>query len=606
MKKMAKFLSIVFALCTACSLCACGGDGPAEGQTEILFSYEADAYTNPVMYRFVKAYNDTQGKIDGVYVKPDQVAGIGTSQQTFEGNCSANVIMTDETVFKKFAISNLFLNLDGYEKQDNYDFSGISKRTVDSARITLGTNGSKTYAGDGQELYGMPFMTAPAVLYYNTEYFDALDINVVSCEEGRLSTQYPNLQPHGYAEYTAANGAAAPFEGAKKSTNLAGKEVYKVFNNRIAMNYEEFRYLSKMFTKEYNSNSPSDYSCYSEWWFNDCWSVGGDCIGFDGEKYLFTLFDDKANYLATKDVTVNGKSYQAGEVIRYEDKVNEQSIASLATEEGGLCELPSQYDVQLNWLRYAVRSNQYVESVAEGGSSDIKGYGLYSPDHAGISNLLNHNTAMSVDTSLQLGLTNRQMAGKFNIAPLQQYRKFVNGSTYYDGGNDLAHEYIKVIGEKNGTDTEVYTGALATENGTKIVGTQDSYAAFRYLVIPKNSSSEKYDAAWKFISWAGSEEGQKTLADLTCFAPVNYSVAFGDYTAKNTKWNSWVIANASKNADIADWAYFENGEWVNAWSGNYNDVLREGVHTIKWFLDNNKTTADRACANTSIVIKGRR
>ena len=606
MKKATKFLSVVLALCTACSLCACGGgNGPSAGQTEILFNYEADAYTNPVMYRFVKAYNDTQGKTDGVYVKPDQIAGVGTSQQTFEGNCSANVIMTDEAVFKKFAISNLFLNLDSYEKQDGYDFSGISQRTVDSARLTLGTNGSKTYAGDGQELYGMPLMTAPAVLYYNTEYFDALDINVISCEEERLSTQYPNLQPHGYAEYTAANGAAAPFDNAKKSTNLAGKEVYKVFNNRIPTNYEEFRYLSKMFTQEYNSSSPSQYACYSEWWFNDCWSVGGDCIGFDGEKYSFTLLDDKANYLATKDVTVNNHLYHAGEVIRYEDKVNETNIASLATEDGGLCELPSQYDVQLNWLRHAVRSNQNVESAANVGS-DIKGYGLYSPDHAGISNLLNHNTAMSVDTVMQLGLANRQMSGKFDIAPLQQFRKFEGGSTYYSGGNDLAHEYIKVIGEKNGADIEVYTGALATENNTKIVGTQDSYAAFRYLVIPKNSDSAKYDAAWKFISWAGSEAGQKALAELTCFAPVNYSVAFGDYAAKNTKWNTWAIANASKNADIADWAYFENGEWVNAWSGDYNDVLREGGNTITWFLNNNKTAADNACANTSIIIKGRR
>lgn len=592
MKKATKFLSVVLALCAACSLCACGGGGSSAGQTEILFNYEADAYTNPVMYRFVKAYNDTQGKTDGVYVKPDQIAGVGTSQQTFEGNCSANVIMTDEAVFKKFAISNLFLNLDSYEKQDGYDFSGISQRTVDSARLTLGTNGSKTYAGDGQELYGMPLMTAPAVLYYNTEYFDMLDINVISCEEERLSTQYPNLQPHGYAEYTAANGAAAPFDNAKKSTNLAGKEVYKVFNNRIPTNYEEFRYLSKMFTQEYNSSSPSQYACYSEWWFNDCWSVGGDCIGFDGEKYSFTLLDDKANYLATKDVTVNNHLYHAGEVIRYEDKVNETNIASLATEDGGLCELPSQYDVQLNWLRHAVRSNQNVESAANVGS-DIKGYGLYSPDHAGISNLLNHNTAMSVDTVMQLGLANRQMSGKFDIAPLQQFRKFEGGSTYYSGGNDLAHEYIKVIGEKNGADIEVYTGALATENNTKIVGTQDSYAAFRYLVIPKNSDSAKYDAAWKFISWAGSEAGQKALAELTCFAPVNYSVAFGDYAAKNTKWNTWAIANASKNADIADWAYFENGEWVNAWSGDYNDVLREGGNTITWFLNNNKTARKR-------------
>lgn len=605
MKKIAKFLSVVLALCTAGSLCACGGDGPSAGQTEILFNYEADAYTNPVMYKFVKAYNDTQGKIDNVYVKPDQIAGVGTSQQTFEGNCAANVIMTDETVFKKFTISNLFLNLDSYEKQDSYDFSGIGKRTVDSARLTLGTNGNKTYAGEGQELYGMPLMSAPAVLFYNTEYFDAVDINVISCEEDRLSTQYPNLQPHGYAEYTAANGASAPFANAKKSTNLAGKEVYKVFNNRIPMNYDEFRYLAKMFTQEYNPSSPSQYSCYSEWWFNDCWSVGGDCIGFDGEKYSFTLLDKKANYLATKDVTVNNRLYHAGEVIRYEDKVNEANIASLATVEGGLCELPSQYDVQLNWLRYAVRSNQNVETSANVGS-DIKGYGLYSPDRAGISNLLNRNTAMTVDTVMQLGLADRQMKGKFDIAPLQQYRKFEGGSTYYSGGNDLAHEYIKVIGEKNGTDTEIYTGKLATENNTKIVGTQDSYAGFRYLVIPKNSDPAKYDAAWKFISWAGSEAGQKALAELTCFAPVNYSVAFGDYTAKNTKWNSYIIANASKNADIADWAYFEDGAWVNAWSGDYNDVLRKGGNTITWFLNANKATADNACANTSIIIKGRR
>lgn len=599
MKKATKFLAVVFALCTAFSLCACGGDGPTEGQTEILFNYEADAYTNPVMYKFVKAYNDTQGKIDGVYVRPDQTAGVGTSQPTFEGNCAANVIMTDETVFKKFSISNLFLNLDTYETQESYDFSAMSKKGVDSARITLVTNGSKHYAGDGQDLYGMPLMTAPAVLFYNTEFFSNLDINVISCEEDRLTTQYPNLQPHGYAEYTAANGTAAPFANAKKSTNLAGKEVYKVFNDRIPMNYEEFRYLSKMFTREYNSASPSQYSCYSEWWFNDCWSVGGDCIGFDGEKYSFTLLDDSANYLATKDVTVNNVAYRAGEVIRYEDKVNEANIASLATEAGGLCTLPSQYDVQLNWLRYAIRSNQNVES-------NVKGYGLFSPDHAGTSNLLNRNSAMSVDTVMQLGLVNRQMSGKFNIAPLQQYRKFKGGSTYYSGGNDIANEYIKVIGEKNGTDSEVYTGELETENGTKIVGTQDSYAAFRYLVIPKNSDPAKYDAAWKFISWAGSEAGQKALAELVCFAPVNATAAYGDYVDKNTKWNSWAIANASVHADIGDWAYFENGEWVTGWSGAYNDVLREGNNTITWFLNTNKAAADAACANTSIIIKGRR
>lgn len=94
---------------------------------------------------------------------------------------------------------------------------------------------------------------------------------------------YANVQPHGYAEYKES-----PFDGAVSSTNLAGETVYKVFNNRIPMNWEEFRYLSKCFTKTYRTDSPTTYGAATHHWFSFGWSVGGDCIGYDGRKiYLY-------------------------------------------------------------------------------------------------------------------------------------------------------------------------------------------------------------------------------------------------------------------------------------------------------------------------------
>lgn len=65
--------------------------------------------------------------------------------------------------------------------------------------------------------------------------------------------------------------------------------------------------------------------------------MGGDVVQYNGEKYDFTLTDTSKNYLATKAVTVNGKSYAAGEIIEYEDKKAASSV-------DGLYELPSMYD----------------------------------------------------------------------------------------------------------------------------------------------------------------------------------------------------------------------------------------------------------------------
>ena len=228
-------------------------------------------------------------------------------------------------------------------------------------------------------MLGVPYGTNPQFNWYNERLFKESGINVISCEEERLSEEYPNVQPHGYAEYKEA-----PFEGAVQSENLAGEQVYKVFNNRIGMNWEEQRYLFKCFTKEYNSSSsPTNYGFASEYWFNYGWSVGGDVMGFNGQDYDFTLMDDSANYIVTKDGTViNGNTYAAGEIVRYEDKVNQSNIASM----DGVYAIESIYNAVKEYLSVQVPTANTVD-VKDGVT--YKGYGVATPELGSADNWFN-------------------------------------------------------------------------------------------------------------------------------------------------------------------------------------------------------------------------
>ena len=602
MKRIVSILTAVVCVGTAVAFAGCNQEVVPEGRVGIKFWYEADMNTNSTYYELVKTYNDTQGAEDGVYVSPTMISGVGDERSTYEGSCEANVVlMSDDSVFKGIAMDGLLVDLTGYAEEDGYDLSDIPAGAVNSARLTVSENGGKIYAGEGQNLMGMPFGSGTSVLFYNKEHFDAVGINVISCEEERLAEEYPNVRPHGYAEYKES-----PFEGAVASTNLAEQTVYKVFNNRIPTNWEEMRYLSKMLTNDYNEAATSTYGYLGEYWFHYAWSVGGDCIGWDGDNYNFTLFDETPNYLAMQTVTVNGHEYAAGEIVTYEDKVNQDGIQEME----GLYELPSQYEAMLEFVRLSIATDDEAEA-------GVPGYGISPQDNITSSSAISaHFASGDVAMILQyfahnINNFNRSMNGKFDVAPLTQYRKYEGGSTYQSGGNDFAHEYLYVIGETydldgDGAADDVYTGELLYKNGTPIVGTRDVGARYFYLVIPTNSDPTKYEAAWKFISWAAGAEGQEIMVKTGRFEPNQDSVAFGSFAGYSTDINYYAVADASRHGDIGDWAYFEDGEWVNDWSGDFNSYLRTGEMTIAKFLSENRTAAQAACEQTRFVILGRR
>ncbi len=364
------------------------------------------------------------------------------------------------------------------------------------------------------------------------------------------------------------------------------------------MNWEEMRYLAKCFTKTkengtgYNPTSPTAYGYVSEWWFNYAWSVGGDCVGYNGEKYEFTLGDKTPNYLVTaKDgVTVNNVHYAAGETLRYEDKVK-------LTSKEGLYELPSTYTAIAEINRFP---------IPEGKSYDdgVPGYGISYPDSAERTTAFTSElVAMATLGDVTLAELDRNMRGNYDIAPCQQYRAYVGGSVYYNGAKTFENEYLKVIG-KDG-----YTGALktadGTETGTPVKGKIAACSKAQTLVIPKNSNAEMYEASWKFIRWAAGPDGQKILAQ-TGVVPNQTSVSFSDdYLKTRTDINLYARSLTAIGGDIGDWAYFQNGNWVKGWSGDFNDEVRFGNMAFADFFTNKKSAAETAINGMKIVIKGR-
>ena len=596
MRRFGKLATVILGAVLAGSmtvgLAGCG-DGAPEGAEEITFWYEASLSNNRIYRDLIDTYNNGRGKEDGVWVEGDNRQNVDSTQLYVS---PPNVLlMTDESEFKSFALDDLFLDMTEYYNTipGDYDEADIPASLTERFRLDTADNADgKRMAGEGAAIQGVPFGNSVQALYYSKTEFEDWGINIISVAEEDLdgTGTYAKVQPHGYAEY-----AEAPFEGAVSSTNLAGDTVYKVFNNRIPMNWEEFRYLSKCFTKKYRTESDTTYGAAVHHWFSYGWSVGGDCIGYDGEKYAFTAADTTPNYLVTAadGATVNGHSYAAGEIVRYEDKVNTADIASME----GLYELPSQYDALVEFTRLTTPTDKEVD---EG----IPGYGIsYAPDDEAANNLTIGEYAMFAWDMGALTTLESTNQGNYDIAPMMQYREYEGGSTYQkDGADGFENEYLKVIGEDG------YTGEIAaSEEGTQLVGVQGMYSNANVLVIPRNSEPEKYEAAWKFIRWAAGPEGQAIAMQTNTIVPNQTELALSeDFLSLGEGKNYYALAASSQYADIGDWSYFEDGEWVTAWSGAFNNQLRTGYMTIVQFLDRYEVSANNTLGSVNIILNGRR
>ena len=617
--KTSKVLALVAAgvltLGSAAAFAGCKPDSPTGelGRATTIYvqliNYTTEA--DKAYERLATVYNETQGVEDDVEVVIDEQTSVNNFTSSLQpGRENPYDIMTiDNMTFKEVLVeyfdgANVMVPLDEYLEDEAFaealGLSDIPETSMDMWKMTQSSDEDGFFrAGAGQPQLALPFFNNPQVLFYNTQMFEQMGINIISVPEEDLDAYNKehgtNLKPHGYAEYTpdAVGGDLAD----KTSENMAGKTVVKVFNNCIPMNWEELRTVAQM----YQQDHPGSYGYMSEWWFNYGWSVGGDCIGWNAEEgqYELSLGDETKGLLVIDDtLEVNGTTYYQGDVLDYEDLHSlTDSARSTLLSEKRVAELPSMYEAFVEFNRLGVPTDKDVTDAAHG---SLKGYGIAPTtvsDRAGLFS--DGMSPMLCEYYATQNAFTAKLGNNFNIAPLAQYREY-EGDPYNDGE-------LKVIGE-NG-----YTGDLATAVnsageevaivGETAVATEPMTAG---MFLPANADPERREAALKYMAWACGPEGQAILAEGNTSVPNQSSFVddeeFMSAEGKVTS-NLYAALFANSNTYVGDWSYDSNDAWITTWSIILNTDVREGLMTVDQFLDERETDANRAIGGIGVYTK---
>lgn len=609
MKKKLIALAISSVLAATC-LAGCGGGGDdGAGNAEIItFWGITDQYTSSSYSQLVDAYNAGQGKIDGVYVKYSPKTDSSANHMSYCASARGTVDIigvSDRYVFNNIA-QGFYTNLQDYiDDPSTYTKNADGKTYFSVDNYAAGNidrfrfNKETSEAGEGEDLYALPLVANASVIYYNEDYFTQNNINIISVTEDELEaynkTNGTTYAPRGYAEYTVD---VMPAAGLKTSKNLEGEEVVKVFNNLIPMSFLEVNTLSKYFTREYNKQSPSLYGVLNEWWFSHGWAVGGDCVKWDEDmgQYKFTLGDEQPNYLVTEAVTVNGTPYDAGDILSYADRnwVLDNLSSAVASS---LYELPSQYEQFREFCAWSQVTGKKVDN-------EVYGYGI-SPSPATLNNsskvqyFTSGEVAMLVDGTTELDPVYNALVGKteWDIAPMYTYREF-------EGEDPAGSGTLKVIGKEY--DGVEFTGEVKEVNGTPIVGKLSGSSQNFGWAIPANSSHK--DAAWKFLQYLTSAEGQSYFVANDAGAPsVSSYINSPEYYDKDNKKcdNYRAISIMVEACTIGDWSYFENGKWISDWSLELNGPVRNGETSLTEFFDHQQVPTDTILAGYKFKLHGK-
>lgn len=604
-RQIKKAVTILLAVIMTLSVVACGGNGGSADAGDRTVIYYAASYVTAQVRDYylelVDTYNNGQGKEDGVYVQMTENSGaISGLDSALRANYMYDVLQLNDDEYKALAIqgANYFVTLDDYLTDDvktAIQWDQIPSSLVNRFRMNTKADEKNVYqAGEGADLLAIPNGSDPQVLFYNKDILTQCGINIVSVPEAELATynseNSASLKAHGYAEYKDA-----PYADAKSSKNEAGQFVYKVFNECIPMNWEELRCVARAMQKQYGY----EYGYMSEWWFNYGWSVGGDCVGWNDAtgEYELTITDKQANYIALADITVNGRNYKKGDILLYEDKAFLNNNASEKSAlNGKIYELPSQYDAILEFNRLGVPADKDADT-------GIKGYGVAPSTTANRSARFTSgkDCPFLIEYFSQAASYKGILGEKLGMTMPAQYREYVGGSTYTNGGN----EYLKVIGETY--DGAVYTGDLHMEGDVAIVGEATTASEASAFFVPANTKNKNYDAAFKFISWAAGPEGQAILAKGNNKVPNQTSYGLGDYAKSEERSvpNMWAGAFLAQKADIGDYTYFTSLTWITEWSQTFNSDVREGKMTLTDFIKAKKDVADTGLKGMNIRINGR-
>lgn len=557
---------------------ACGDGGDDKGEIELTFWTTADTINSEVNQKIVDDYNEAnKGVVKITYV--GQGAGYSDNlSSTLQGSRVPDILQIGEKVFKGYAFQNLLSDLTPYLTEEDQtghgDFSlaDMYPSMVNRYRLDTATGAG----GPGKPIMGIPDSVATTHLYYNKDWFKRENINIISVDEEDCTG---NLKPHGYYVYDTA-----------PTTDITLKRndgKYHVFNDRVAMNWEELVTLAEIFTKK--EGGVQKYGFMNEWWFSHGWSVGGDCLEWsstmnDGKgQFYFALGDTAPGYLVTgsEGVTLGTRTYAEGDVLDYEgkhyvlDHKTDADVAAYLNNEN-LYPLPSTRDAFSEFCQLSQEKGKTVDG-------DKVGYGI-SPNPATLSRLgktkyfTAQNVAMLVDEYNVMRSTFYNSLNvnevDWGVAPLYQWRA-------YDAD-----------------------GNVLVKNGTPVVGKEAGHSLTNCLAVPSKVKSEKRkQLAVDFIKYYLGKTAREQYVKATNCVPIyttQSDVFYGleSVTIKSGKKeiqanipNKEVVLRSAAFNTPGDWTYVENGKWIAGWSAVLNSDVRNGSMTLTDFFKDKKVLA---------------
>lgn len=619
----------VFSLLLLCAmfcafLCSCKNNGLFSNSTNLSFWVYGDKEELALYKTMTDAFNDSYGKEHGIHVNVSQkpVDGYGSQVQLYAtSNSGPDVFFVYEDVFKSWVNAGMLADMSEYlaAASAKIDVSDIYDTVVDRMRYNPDTNTSNK----DDPLYGLPLDTKPSAIYYNEAFFNALGITVISVDEEQMDAwnrgEVADNRGKYKRDYPALANVTVPKKGYWRSespyvyggysnwTRPSESEVL-VFNNRIALNWDELEDLARLFTPSYNPAAAAlvgddGYGFFSEWWFNYGWSVGGDCLtDLTGNgDWNYSLLDYTDNFIVADGKTYvgeySGTTYTAGQTLSLLDKLavaagkylvadnvggyhEKDSVAvSLtdaelegsgaldirpgvrqAAESGILHTLPSTRDAFTRYLKLGASTNADIEG--EGGLNVSPNPNVFS-NRTRANYFYSGKLAMLVEYSAYMSAVSEQMAEhgwEWDVAPLAVYKQY----------EDPADPDC---------DTVVARGKVAGQSNSK-------------AMVSREKSKHKQEAA-EFIAWMASRNGQAIAAENGFFTnqlDLVDSIQFKGYAPKNVK----VFGEAMAFEGAGDWWYMKDYEWINIWAIPLNSNVRNGKMSYSdWKRDAIKQTNNR-------------
>ena len=606
-----KSLTFILVLVTLLCLTACGGNKKNRGQdisfdengnliasegTNLHIWGYCDGGERNRMNELITAFNKKYEKynIKAIFTPYDSSGWEQKMKATLSSSTGPDVFLASDEYYKQWATLGFMENLDPYIESEVKDLNmeqDLSKMFEGGVGRYLYDVETTTSTGANAHYYGLPKGTGSTAIYYNKTHLKNAGITEISVYEKDMDA------------YNAANKTSYPKKAYFQYTD--GKWY---FNNKIAMNWEECATLAqKLQNNSKNKQSGVKYGFLTSWWFNYGYTVGGDCIEYlptddatyTGGYYTFTLADTTVNYKAKESITVNGNTYNAGEIVSYEDKfyLNDTLAAKCDV-------LPSQRQAFTEYLSLAGKLNDDHYYANEAGLTDrfweIIPYKLAGGSLAGL--LRNEEIMKNEVTSYVPAVTERYGTEQVSI-----YNKGIspNPATFKTDGRIqyFANGYTSMVVDVRSSvqscrdsirDFEWDVAPMLEyreydENNNLVCsGVQGAHSGSTSWCVWSKSTIK--NAAYLFVKFATTEEGQRILANAGTIIPNQRDIAVEivkqDVEAGKSPSNLAIFIDGAEYQTPGDWWYLKDGDWIDTeggWANYLNSSVRNYSTTLKQF-----------------------